>query len=250
MFQMTYEGQIEALAALVDDWAVKRDPNVKGPFTSGDFVTWRLSCIFGPGGWSFTILAGPEMTTLNDKSAYVRVVGRLAVTFANGQTAHQDDVGIWPLKATRGGDLSQTAAERYETVEKAARTDCLKNAARNLGTCFAPLGDLELEAHIRREAFRATSSPPPDAATAYAELYDDAQPAVTSVTPSSPTPSPVNTPTDPPQATDPRGEFYAVSGEAIREGGISAQAVNDLVRQANGDGCWADALVALKAQLA
>jgi len=172
--KMTHEQQTKALSYLVADWATKKDRNVKGAYTSGDFVTWTLARIFGPGGWSFTILDGPELVKLSDQSAYVRVVGRLAVTFANGQTAHQDDIGIWPLKATRGGDLSQTAAERYETVEKAARTDCLKNAARNLGTCFAPLSDLELEAHIKREAYRQANAgqKPPSAGVAATELYD------------------------------------------------------------------------------
>jgi len=157
MDTLTFEQQLEALAGLVDEWAVKRDQNVKGLYTSGEYVTYRLNQIFTPAGWSFTILSGPEVVTINQASAYVRLVGRLDVTFANGQTAHQDDVGIWPLQATdtrKGGTLETTAAERYETVEKAARTDALKNAARNLGTCFAPLTDLELQAVIKREAFR------------------------------------------------------------------------------------------------
>ena len=151
---MLYEEQLDALAGLVEDWAVKKDKNVKGPFTSGDYVTWRLSQIFTPAGWSFTILSGPEVVTINEANAYVRLVGRLTVRFTNGHKAHQDDIGIWPLTATgarNGGTLETTAAERYETVEKAARTDCLKNCSRNLGICFAPLGDLELLAHIKRQ---------------------------------------------------------------------------------------------------
>ena len=152
---LTYEEQLDALAALVEDWAVKRDKAVKGLFTSGDFVTFRLSQIFTPAGWHFIILDGPTVVILNEISAYVRLVGRLKIRFANGEEVFQDDIGIWPLKATNarnGGVLRDTAPERYETAEKAARTDCLKNAARNLGTCFAPLTDLELLAHIKRQA--------------------------------------------------------------------------------------------------
>ncbi len=171
-----YQKQLDALAALVEDWAVKRDKNVKGAFTSGDYVTYRLNEIFTPAGWSFTILHGPEVVTINEANAYVRLVGRLAVRFADGSRAHQDDIGIWPLTATgarNGGTLESTAAERYETVEKAARTDCLKNAARNLGLCFGPTTDLELLAHIKRQAFEAIASPPRSAAQHTAELFGE-----------------------------------------------------------------------------
>lgn len=151
-----HQEQLDALAGLVEDWAVKKDKHVKGAFTSGDYVTFTLNRIFTPAGWNFTILSGPEVVIINEANAYVRLVGRLSVRFADGSQAHQDDVGIWPLTATgarNGGTLETTAAERYETVEKAARTDGLKNASRNLGVCFAPLGDLELLAHIKREAY-------------------------------------------------------------------------------------------------
>lgn len=154
---MTLEQQLEALAGLVEEWAVKRDPHVKGLYTSGEYVTYCLNQIFTPAGWDFTILSGPDVVAINEASAYVRLVGRLAVRFADGRQAHQDDVGIWPLQATdarKGGTLETTAAERYETVEKAARTDCLKNAARNLGTCFAPMTYLELQGMLKREAYR------------------------------------------------------------------------------------------------
>ena len=157
--QITVQKQLNALAALVDDWAVKKNRNVKGQFTSGDYVTFRLNQIFTPAGWQFTILAGPTVVTLSETNAYTRLVGRLTIRFADGAEVHQDDIGIWPLKATNarnGGVLRDTAPERYETAEKAARTDCLKNAARNLGTCFAPQTDLELLAHIKRQAHLAS----------------------------------------------------------------------------------------------
>ena len=163
-----YQKQLDALAALVEDWAVKRDPKVKGAFTSGDYVTYRLNEIFTPAGWSFTILSGPEVVIINEANAYVRLVGRLSVRFSDGSRAHQDDIGIWPLKATgaqNGGTLEGTAAERYETVEKAARTDCLKNAARNLGPCFGPTTDLELLAHIKRQAYLKTNGAGPTQST-------------------------------------------------------------------------------------
>jgi len=171
---MAFEKQLEALASFVDDWAVKTDQNVKGNFTSGDYVTWQLARIFGPMGWSFTILSGPEIITISEISAYVRVVGRLTVRFANGAEAHQDDIGIWPLRATKaneGGTLENTAAERYETVEKAARTDCLKNAAENLGTCFRPMTDLELAEAIKRKAYQAAAQPSKTAREATEELF-------------------------------------------------------------------------------
>ena len=150
---MSHQEQLDTLTSLVDDWAIKKDKRVKGEFTSVDFVTFKLNEIFTPGGWSFTILDGPTLVTIKETAAYTQLVGRLKVRFADGTEAHQDDVGIWPLVATgarEGKTLTDTAPERYETVLKAARTDCLKNAARNLGTCFAPLTDLALrEAKIR-----------------------------------------------------------------------------------------------------
>lgn len=178
---LTYEEQIEALAALVEDWAVKKDKAVKGAFTSGDFVTYRLSQIFTPANWQFTILDGPKFVGLSETNAYFQLVGRLAVRFANGEEAHQDDVGIWPLKATNaknGGVLRDTAPERYETAAKAARTDCLKNAARNLGVCFAPQTDLKLLTHIKRQAHlkKTQAEPERSAAQDTAELFGDAGP--------------------------------------------------------------------------
>jgi len=105
-------------------------------------------------------------------------VGRLSVRFADGSEAHQDDIGIWPLTATgarNGGTLESTAAERYETVEKAARTDCLKNAARNLGLCFGPTTDLELLAHIKRQAYLKVNGAGPTQSTAQniADLFGE-----------------------------------------------------------------------------
>jgi len=184
---MTYEQQLEALASFVDDWAVKQDKAVKGEFTSGDYVTWQLNRIFSPGHWDFQILNGPEIVTLNEANAYVRVIGRLTVRFADGLEAYQDDIGIWPLRATKanqGGTLENTAAERYETVEKAARTDCLKNAAQNLGTCFRPMTDLELVEAVKRIAYQQSNTPSGSAKKDVEELFGES-PTITSPEPES-----------------------------------------------------------------
>ena len=146
--------QFEELQKLVDPAFVKTAKQVKGSFTTGDYVTYQLNRILSPAKWSFTILDGPDMITLNEQNAYAQLIGRLEVTFADGSMAHQDDVGIWPLVATgarKGGTLNETAPERYETACKAARTDCLKNASYNLGTCFAPLSDGALVGFLRRD---------------------------------------------------------------------------------------------------
>jgi len=176
---LTKEEQLNALAQFVDDWAIKKDRNVKGAFTTGEYVTYRLNQIFTPAGWSFTILDGPQVVEINEANAYVRLVGRLAVRFADGSEAHQDDIGIWPLRATKaenGGTLETTAAERYETAEKAARTDCLKNAARNLGVCFAPMTDLELQEAIKRENYRSQNGGEKrSVARDAAELFGDSE---------------------------------------------------------------------------
>lgn len=155
--ERTITWQLKELQKLVDPAFVKTAKEVKGSFTTGDYVTYLLNRIFSPAKWSFTILKGPDMTTLSDQKGYAQVIGRLEVTFADGSKVHQDDVGIWPLVATgarRGGTLDETAPERFETVCKAARTDCLKNASYNLGTCFAPLSDGALVGFLQREEAR------------------------------------------------------------------------------------------------
>ena len=157
MKERTLNWQLQELQKLVDLGFVKTAKEVKGAYTTGDYVTWLLNRIFTPAHWSFTILQGPEIITLSDKTAYAQVVGRLEVTFIGGHTTHQDDIGIWPLVATgarKGGTLDNTSPERYETVSKAARTDCLKNASYNLGTCFAPLSDTVLVNFLQREEAR------------------------------------------------------------------------------------------------
>ena len=172
---LSHQEQLDALASLVDDWAIKKNSRVKGEYTSVDFVTFKLNQIFTPGEWSFTILDGPTLVTIKETAAYAILTGRLEVRFADGTEAHQDDVGIWPLVATgakAGKPLTDTAPERYETVLKAARTDCLKNAARNLGTCFSPLTDLELRAAKRRADYEHENEEDERSATQdIAELY-------------------------------------------------------------------------------
>jgi len=181
MKERTLIWQLERLRELVDSAFVKRAKEVKGAFTTGEYVTWLLNDIFGPSCWSFTILQGPELTTLSEKAAYAQVVGRLEVVFADGAKTHQDDIGIWPLVATgarRNGTLEDTAPERYETVCKAARTDCLKNAAYNLGTCFAPLSDGVLVRYLEQNEARERMAPLVEGKTAEEnadDLYGIAQ---------------------------------------------------------------------------
>ena len=158
---MELEQQIQELNQLVDPWAVKKSKHVKGPYTTGEYVEYQLRRIFGPQNWSFTILSGPETITISNSEAYAQAVGRLTVRFADGSEVTQDSSGVWPLRATaasNGGTLENTAAERYETVLKAACTDALKAAAERIGTCFRPMSDLDLEAHVNREAFRSSES--------------------------------------------------------------------------------------------
>jgi len=160
--ERTLKWQLSELTKLVERTFIKTAKEVKGSYVTGDYVTWLLNYIFTPANWSFTILQGPEIITLSDKTAYAQVVGRLEVTFVGGHQAHQDDIGIWPLVATgarKGGTLNDTSPERYETVSKAARTDCLKNAAYNLGTCFGPLSDTVLVGYLQREEARNNLPP-------------------------------------------------------------------------------------------
>ncbi len=147
--QNTIEAQHKALSTPVEPRYLRKSQNVKGPYTTGDYVRWKMNQIFGPDNWSHMILKGPELVTLNDQNAYVQVVVRLTVQFANGQQVTHDDVGVSPLQATRGGALDTTAPERYETVLKSAITDGVKACVEYLGVCFRPLADETLNAELR-----------------------------------------------------------------------------------------------------
>ncbi len=140
----TVEAQREALATPVDPSFVHQLSNVKGPFTTGEYIRWKLNEIFGPDHWSHTIIQGPDLIQLSDSSAYVKVIVRLVVQFANGEQVTHDDVGLWPFQATHGSNLTNTAAERYETVFKSAVTDGIKACVEYLGICFRPLTDEKL----------------------------------------------------------------------------------------------------------
>jgi len=145
----TIEAQRRALSTPVDQRYIRKSQNVKGPYTTGDYVRWKMNQIFGPDNWSHTIVKGPELVTLNDQNAYVQVVIRLSVQFVNGQQAVHDDVGVSPLQATRGAALESTAPERYETVLKSAITDGVKACVEYLGVCFRPLADEALNTDLR-----------------------------------------------------------------------------------------------------
>ena len=152
-----YQEQISALALLIEPRFVKQDKNVKGDFTSGDYVEFQLREIFGPDNISIEIKSGPELINISDRESYTRIVIRLWVTFANGRVAYQDSIGVWPLKATRaseGGTLEETAAERYETALKAAMTDAIKGAAERFGNCFRPTSDKTVTAFISEREYK------------------------------------------------------------------------------------------------
>lgn len=145
----TVAEQRAALNAPVEPRFICKKSHIKGPFTTGDYIRWKLNQIFGPDNWSHTILQGPELVKINDQSAYVQVTVRLSVRFANDQTVTHDDLGVSVLQATRGSDLNAASPERYETVLKAAITDAVKACAEYLGICFRPLGDESLDKHVR-----------------------------------------------------------------------------------------------------
>jgi hypothetical protein len=151
--ERTQEWQEWMLGRLVEQTFVRKTQGVKGPYTTGDFVIWMLNTIFGPANWSHKIVSGPELTRYNDQLAYSQVTVRLEVRFANGGEVIHEDIGIWPMTATRareGGTLDETAPERFEQVVKSAITDGLKACTDYLGNCFRPIADAELEGFIRR----------------------------------------------------------------------------------------------------
>jgi hypothetical protein len=146
----TVELQRQALDTPVEQRFIYQTQHVKGPYTTGDYVRWKLNQIFGPDNWNHLLIKGPDLIPVNDRNAYVQVTVRLKVRFSNGRQVTHDDVGIWPFQATRGSDLDGTMPERYETVLKAAITDGIKACSEYLGLCFRPLGDETLDRHIRK----------------------------------------------------------------------------------------------------
>lgn len=151
---LTYEQQLELLAQLVHPDLVKTSLKVKGPFTSGDYVEDMLRRIFGPDNVSIKI-NGQQNVTISDIELYAQGIITLSVTFANGVTTTHDGIGVWPLKASEGHDLTNTPSERYETVVKACITDAIKNAAEKLGRCFRPITDDTLTGYLGRLAHEA-----------------------------------------------------------------------------------------------
>lgn len=145
----TVQEQRAALDSPVEPPFICQNPHVKGPFTTGDYVRWKMNQIFGPDNWSHTILQGPALVKVNDLNAYVQVTVRLNIRFADGRQVTHDDVGVAVLQATRGSDLEGTMPERYETVLKSAITDGVKACAEYLGICFRPLGDEVLDKYVR-----------------------------------------------------------------------------------------------------
>jgi len=148
--------QRKALETPVDPTVVKNNSNVKGPYTSGEYIRWKLNDIFGPDNWQHTIMDGPKLVDVNERNAYVQVTIRLITQFADGSQVTHDDVGVWPLVASKDKKLDEAAPERYETVIKAAVTDGVKACAEYLGICFRPMADDALAAYLRKRNAKPT----------------------------------------------------------------------------------------------
>jgi hypothetical protein len=243
----SFEQQLDELAALVESIHVHKAPHVKGPYTTSDYVTWRLNAIFTPAGWSFRILEGPSIETISDGTAYVRCTGRISVMFANGSLAERDEIGCWPMTAKGGAgeDLHATPPENYETVLKASVSDALKACAERLGPTFRPLTDLELDGHLRGE--RALNNHKAgDAKQAIRDLFD-AEPATSAApTPQGQMPLPAEAqPTAQGQRLA-KDSFYQQTSILLKDKRITAAEINRLAQQAKTDG-WIAVLKLLPA---
>lgn len=149
----TVEWQEWMLAQMVREEFVKKTQQVKGPYTSGDYVTFLLNEIFGPSHWSHRILDGPKMVQYGEAMAYCQATIQLTVRFADGTESIHEDIGIWTFYATDargGGTLDESKPERWEQVVKSTITDGLKACTDHLGNCFRPIADKELEGFLRR----------------------------------------------------------------------------------------------------
>lgn len=182
--RFTKSEQLEMLAMLIRPEHIHKGSTAShgAPYASSDYVTWMLGQIFTPAGWSMTILDGPRLVMVNDRQAFYETTIRLDVTFADGERAHRDDVGVWPLVASKDETLAETSPERYETARKSAVSDGLKACAERLGLAFRPLVDRDfaLFAQQRQEMILTANRPildaagisPKSAVEAVAALYE------------------------------------------------------------------------------
>jgi hypothetical protein len=254
---MTLDQQVAALGRLTDDWALKQSRQVRGAFTSGEYVEYQLRTILGPHAWSFTVLQGPELVTISESEAYAQVVGRLEARFADGSVVHQDAVGVWPLRASNargGGTLEDTSAERYEAVLKAACTDALKAAAERLGSCFRPLTDQELQHHIQQEVSARSQrvpqgeeppAPPGDAGAVEPTLIPvDSAPEVEAPV----VPEPAATSDEMPAGEVTAAEYWRLASEAFKAG-VSPERIREIYDGAD-EGGWSEAIDQLRKDMA
>ncbi len=154
----TVEWQEWMLAQMVREEFIKKKKEVKGPYTSGDYVTFLLNEIFGPSHWSHRILDGPKMVQYGDAMAYCQATIQLTVRFADGTESIHEDIGIWTFYATDargGGTLDESKPERWEQVVKSTITDGLKACTDHLGNCFRPIADQVLDSFLRKRQAKA-----------------------------------------------------------------------------------------------
>jgi hypothetical protein len=111
-----------------------------------------LNRIIGPDKWSFEIQRF-EIEERSPKIAYVRTIGRLTLTFADGGVAVREDIGDVPVRIPKTGTtLDDVSADTWETNEKSSKTDGFKACAEQFGTCFRPLADQDLKRAIEKRA--------------------------------------------------------------------------------------------------
>lgn len=151
--ERTQAWQEWVLNRLVEKAFIRKKREVKGPYTTADFVMWLLNRVFGPSNWSFRVLEGPELVFYSETMGYSRANVQLTVRFANGTEVIHEEVGVWPMRASKvreGGTFETTTPEVYEQVLKSAVTDGLKACTDHLGNCFRPIADQELENFLRQ----------------------------------------------------------------------------------------------------
>jgi hypothetical protein len=172
--------QRKALETPVDPAVIKTKSEIKGPYTSGEYIRWKLNDIFGPDNWQHTILDGPKLVDVNERNAYVQVTIRLVTQFADGSQVTHDDVGVWPLVASKDKKLEDAAPERYETVIKAAITDGVKACAEYLGICFRPMADDQLKAYLQNHIVKPAGQAPKPTPNGQ-KVTPESQPATTAL---------------------------------------------------------------------
>lgn len=125
------ESVLEQIYVATPKGAVKKKPNSRFNYVSGEYIKSRLNCIFG-NAWSF------KVDTYKELGREVLVFGTLTVPMGGGLFISKSDVGGQSVQFYK--DKAQTPEnvifDGFTNAYKSALTDCIKRCAFQLGIAW------------------------------------------------------------------------------------------------------------------